>query len=65
MDVVCIVRYNAFAAMQTGNTVMIGKSIAADNSRSVADAGYYLVVVLCAMFGVVCLELFKWFSAGQ
>lgn len=59
VDVVCIVRYNAFAAMQTGNTVMIGKSIADSNERE-ADAFYYAVLVMCNMLGVVGLELIQW-----
>ena len=57
-DVICLVRYNAFAGMQTGNIVMIGKSMVSD---SLVDVLFYVAVVLCNMSGVICLELLKWY----
>ena len=58
-DVICLVRYNAYAGMQTGNVVMTGKSIAATDDGP-AETWFYFAVVLCNMGGVVCFEMVQW-----
>lgn len=54
-DVVCLVRFSAFAGMQTGNAVMLGRDLA-DDEHGADGAIYHLVIMGSNLLGVMVYE---------
>jgi len=55
-DVVCLVRYSAFAGMQTGNAVMVGRDLA-DDEHGADEALYHLTIMGSNLLGVMLYEV--------
>lgn len=57
-DVVCVVRFNVFAGMQTGNIVMCGR-VLADSDHPALDVFFYGAMVTCGLLGMAAYEWIK------
>ncbi|CAE7037163.1 unnamed protein product [Symbiodinium natans] len=58
-DVVSIVRYRAFAAMQTGNTIWLGRVIGDDLPDDWNAPFYYAAIPMCFVAGAVLHQLLE------
>ena len=56
-------RYRAFAAMQTGNTILLGRVLADDGlPDDTHGPSYYAMIAVCFFCGVVLHRLFEFTS---
>ena len=53
-DVICLARFSAFAGMQTGNAVWLGRDMAEGKA---VDAAFHLIIICSNMLGVMLYEL--------
>ena len=70
-DVVCVVRFSAFAGMQTGNMVMAGR-VLVDDEHPPSDFWFFMMLILSGLVGMAAFEFLRvcapdirmaWFAA--
>lgn len=55
-DVICLIRFESFATLQTGNAVFIGRDFVQLDTHS-SDVLYHLTIIACNLLGVVLYQV--------